>query len=69
MQQQKNSAGFMSAADKTKLDGLVTNATHTGDVTGSVALTIANDKVTNAKLANMPTARIKGRVSSNTGDP
>ena len=64
-----SAAGFMSAADKTKLNGLVTNATHTGDVTGSVALTIANDKVTNAKLANMPTARIKGRVSSNTGDP
>lgn len=28
------------------------NQTHTGDVTGSVALTIANDAVTNAKLAD-----------------
>jgi hypothetical protein len=40
-----SAAGSMSAADKTKLDGLVTNATHTGDVTGSAALTISN-KVT-----------------------
>ena len=30
----------------------VTNATHTGDVTGSTALTIADDAVTNAKIAN-----------------
>ena len=29
----------------------VTNATHTGDVTGATALTIANDAVTNAKAA------------------
>ncbi|MCF6182034.1 hypothetical protein [Lutibacter sp.] len=29
----------------------VTNATHTGDVTGSTALTIGNSKVTNAKVA------------------
>ena len=47
----------------------VTNATHTGDVTGATALTIANDAVTNAKLANMATARIKGRVTAGTGDP
>jgi hypothetical protein len=40
-----STAGSMSGADKTKLDGLVTNATHTGDVTGSAALTISN-KVT-----------------------
>ncbi len=30
----------------------VTNATHTGDVTGATALTIANDAVTAGKLAN-----------------
>ncbi|MCF6169279.1 hypothetical protein, partial [Lutibacter sp.] len=29
----------------------VTNATHTGDVTGATALTIGNSKVTNAKVA------------------
>ncbi len=45
---------------------------HTGDVTnsaGSLALTIANDAVTNAKLANVATATIKGRVTAATGDP
>jgi|APSaa5957512535_1039671.scaffolds.fasta_scaffold04727_2 hypothetical protein len=47
----------------------VTNATHSGDVTGSVALTIAVGVVTNAKLANMATARIKGRATAGTGDP
>ena len=38
----------------------VTNATHTGDVTGSGALTIANDKVITAKIlnANVTTAKI-----------
>ena len=47
----------------------VTNATHTGDVTGATALTIANDAVTNAKAADMATARIKGRATAGTGDP
>jgi hypothetical protein len=47
----------------------VTNATHTGDVTGSTALTIANDAVTNAKLANMANGTIKARISGGTGDP
>ena len=45
------------------------NATHTGDVTGAAALTIAADAVTNAKLADMATARIKGRTTAGTGDP
>ena len=30
---------------------------------------LADDSVTNAKLANMATARIKGRVTAGTGDP
>ena len=47
----------------------VTNANHTGDVTGSGALTIAADAVTNAKLANVATATIKGRATAGTGDP
>jgi len=44
----------------------------TGDVTtsaGAVATTIANDAVSNAKLANVNTSTIKGRVSASTGDP
>jgi hypothetical protein len=47
----------------------VSNATHTGDVTGATALTIANDVVTNAKMANMATKTYKGRTSAGTGDP
>lgn len=47
--------------------------TLTGDVTGtgtgSFAATIANDAVTNAKLANMATQTIKGRTTAGTGDP
>jgi hypothetical protein len=45
----------------------VTNATHTGDVTGATALTIANKAVTNAKLADVATAIIKGRKTAGTG--
>lgn len=44
----------------------------TGDVTnsaGSLATTIANDAVTNAKSANMANATIKGRTTAGTGDP
>lgn len=72
-------AGFMTGADKTKLDGISgTNTgdqtiTLTGDVTGSgtgsFAATVAADAVTNAKLANMATSTIKGRVTAATGDP
>lgn len=46
----------------------------TGDVTagpgsGSQVATIANDAVTNAKLANVATATFKGRTTAGTGDP
>jgi len=70
-------AGFMSAVDKTKLDGIAesannyTHPNHSGDVTsvGDGATTIANDAVTNAKLANMAVNTIKGRITASTGDP
>lgn len=68
-------AGFMSPADKTKLDGVAANANnyahpdHTGEVTSAAdgTTTIAAGVVTNAKLANVPTATIKGRVAAGTG--
>ena len=44
----------------------------TGDVTASQnsnATTIANDAVSNAKLANMTASTIKARVTGSTGDP
>lgn len=41
----------------------------TGSGTGSFAATIANDAVTNAKLANVATSTFKGRVTAGTGDP
>lgn len=68
-------AGFMAAADKTKLDGIVAGANayahpdHTGDVTsaGDGAATIAPHAVTNPKLAAVPTATIKGRATAGVG--
>lgn len=44
------------------------NATHTGDVTGSTALTIANSAVTHAKYQNIATQRILGRGATGTGN-
>jgi hypothetical protein len=57
--------GAVVAANTAK----VSNATHTGDVTGSTALTITNGVVSNAKLANMLTKTYKGRTSASTGVP
>jgi hypothetical protein len=51
--------------------GLVSNQTHTGDVTGATALTIAADAVTYAKMQNVSAAsRVLGRGSAGgAGDP
>jgi Protein of unknown function (DUF2793) len=72
-------AGFMAAADKTKLDAITgTNTgdqtiTLTGEVTGSgtgsFAATIGGNAVTNAKLADVATGTIKGRATAGSGDP
>lgn len=44
-------------------------ATHTGDVTGGTALTIATAAVTLAKMADLATARMIGRTTAGTGVP
>ena len=56
-------------ATNTLYSGLVTNATHTGDVTGSVALTIASNAVTLAKMADVATGTVFYRKTAATGDP
>lgn len=76
---EKTKVGYISVTQAVDLDAIesavtansakVTNATHTGDVTGSTALTIAPDVVTNAMLTNVATSTIKGRISGGTGDP
>jgi hypothetical protein len=72
-------AGFMAAADKTKLDAITgTNTgdqtiTLTGDVTGSgtgsFAATITANAVDNTKAADMAANTIKANATATTGDP
>jgi hypothetical protein len=55
-------------SDVTTNNAKVSNATHTGDVTGATALTIADEAVTNAKIAHVATGTVKGRTTAGTGD-
>jgi len=63
---------FDKVADDTDdiIEGIVNrfNANHTGEVTGSGALTITANAVTNGKLAQVPTATFKGRATALTGN-
>jgi len=64
----------LKATLKTYFDtlyNLYVHPNHTGDVTSVAdgATTIAANVVSNAKLADVPTATMKGRVTAATGDP
>ena len=45
----------------------ISNATHTGDVTGSTALTITDQSVTDTKLTHVATGTVKGRTATGVG--
>ena len=49
--------------------GIVTNATHTGEVTGATTLTITAKAVTLAKMADVATATVFYRKTAGTGAP
>lgn len=64
----------LKATLKTYFDtlyNLYVHPNHTGDVTSVAdgATTIVNNAVSNAKLADVPTATMKGRASAGSGDP
>jgi hypothetical protein len=68
-------AGFMTGADKTKLDGIATSANnyahpnHSGDVTstGDGATVIAPGVVTDAKISNRAALSVFGRSANSVG--
>jgi hypothetical protein len=66
-----NTSGTNSGdnATNSQYSGLVTNQTHTGDVTGSGALTIAAKAVTLAKMDDMTTASLLYRKTAGSGAP
>ena len=69
--------GFITGVDQAKLDAIAAGANnyshpnHSGDVTsvGDGAQTIANNAVSNAKAADMPTLTIKGNDTGGLADP
>ena len=56
-------------ATNTLYSGLVTNATHTGEVTGSGLLTIANNAVTYAKMQTVTASRLLGNPTASAAVP
>lgn len=72
-----SSTKIMTAVERSRLAGMADNANnythpnHSGDVTsvGGGATTIVNNAVTLAKLADMTTASVMGRVTAGIGDP
>ncbi len=66
-----NTSGTNSGdnAVNSNYSGLVTNATHTGEVTGSGALTIAAKAVTLAKMADIDSGTLLYRKSAGAGAP
>ena len=65
-------AGHATSAHITAIEAntaKVTNAAHTGEVTGSTALTITNKAVTLAKMNDISTASLIGRNTASTGVP
>lgn len=68
-----STAGVLTSTDKVKLDNLAnyTHPNHSGEVTstGDGATVIANNVVTNAKLADMAANTVKVRNNAAAGDP
>lgn len=59
----------VSDGDPLYVGDVTSNATHTGDVTGDTALTIADAAVTLAKMANLAQDQFIGRTTASTGVP
>lgn len=53
----------------TAADPVIDHDAHTGDVTGSTALTIGNDIVSNAKASDMPANTVKVNATGALADP
>ena len=58
----------VSDGDVLFVGDVTSNATHTGDVTGSTVLTIANDAVTYAKMQNVGANSVLARAAATSGD-
>lgn len=58
-----NRVGSLLEDIVSELNSKVSNATHSGDVTGDTVLTIADGVVSNSKLAEMPNFTLKGNIS------